>query len=289
MLTRRDPWVNMLRTTVACFAAAVGGADAITVLPFDAAVGRPDEFGRRIARNTQTVLHDESSLGRVVDAAGGSWYVENRTAQLAEKAWDAFTAIERAGGAAAALADGSLQQRVVATREARAADVAHRRAPVTGVSAFALPDEAPLTREPAAPEPSDGPLPPVRWAEPYERIRDEVERRDPRPTVFLAALGPFAAHSRRVEFARNVFAAGGFRIVVGEASDLADSGAHVVCLCGSDDAYRAEGARAVAALRSSGARLIWLAGGAEVDGVDDVITANSDVLDILRRTAEVTR
>ena len=79
MMTRRDPWVNMLRTTVACFAAAVGGADAITVLPFDAALGLPDDLARRIARNTQSILHDESSLGRVLDAAGGSWYVETLT------------------------------------------------------------------------------------------------------------------------------------------------------------------------------------------------------------------
>ena len=218
MLTRRDPWVNMVRATVACFAAAVGGADAITVLPFDSAVGKPDEFGRRIARNTQAILHDESSLGRVTDAAGGSWYVETRTAQLAEKAWVAFTAIERAGGAAAALADESLTTRIRATRDARSGDIAHRRAPITGVTEFALPDEAPLTREPMAASPSAGPLPPERWAEPFERLRDEVESRDPRPAVFLAALGPFAAHSRRVDFARNVFNAGGFRVVVGEAA-----------------------------------------------------------------------
>ena len=84
MMTRRDPWVNMLRTTIACFAAGVGGADAITVLPFDNALGLPDDFARRIARNTNAVLHDESSIGRVVDAAGGSWYVETLTAQLAQ-------------------------------------------------------------------------------------------------------------------------------------------------------------------------------------------------------------
>ena len=95
MLTRRDPWVNMLRTTIACFAAAVGGADAITVLPFDSAIGRSDDFARRIARNTQSILHDESSLARVVDAAGGSWFVESLTDQLAARAWDVFTRIER--------------------------------------------------------------------------------------------------------------------------------------------------------------------------------------------------
>ena len=101
MMTRRDPWVNMLRTTIACFAAAVGGADAITVLPFDAAIGLPDDFARRIARNTHAVLHDESSLGRVIDAAGGSWYVESLTAQLAEKRG---TGSPRSSGPAARLA-----------------------------------------------------------------------------------------------------------------------------------------------------------------------------------------
>ncbi|MGH8862176.1 MAG: methylmalonyl-CoA mutase subunit beta, partial [Jatrophihabitantaceae bacterium] len=106
MMTRRDPWVNLLRTTIACFAAAVGGADAITVLPFETALGLPDDFARRIARNTHAVLHDESGVGRVVDAAGGSWYVETLTAELAEKAWDEFTAIERDGGALTALDEG---------------------------------------------------------------------------------------------------------------------------------------------------------------------------------------
>ena len=281
--------MNMLRATVACFAAAVGGADAITVLPFDSAVGKPDEFGRRIARNTQAILHDESSLGRVTDAAGGSWYVETRTAQLAEKAWDAFTAIERAGGAAAALADESLTRRIRATRDARSGDIAHRRAPITGVTEFALPDEAPLTREPMAASPSAGPLPPERWAEPFERLRDEVESRDPTPAVFLAALGPFAAHSRRVDFARNVFNAGGFRVVVGEASDFADSGAQVACVCGSDDGYQADGPRTISDVRSAGARLVWVAGPSAIDGADGVVTAGGDVLEVLRTTAEVAR
>ena len=108
VFTRRDPWVNMLRATIGCFAAAVGGADAITVLPFDTALGRPDDFARRIARNTQAILHDESSLARVVDAAGGSWYVESLTDALAERSWEKFTAIERAGGALRALDDGAL-------------------------------------------------------------------------------------------------------------------------------------------------------------------------------------
>jgi methylmalonyl-CoA mutase len=107
--------------------------------------------------------------------------------------------------------------------------------------------------------------------------------------VFLAALGPFPAHSRRVDFARNVFNAGGFRVVVGEASDFADSGAQVACVCGSDDAYQADGSQAISDMRSAGARLVWVAGSSAVDGVDGVITAGGDVLEVLRTTAEVGR
>src|SRR6202012_2857666 len=110
---------NLLRATIGCFAAAVGGADAITVAPFDSALGRPDDFARRIARNTQSILHDEASMGRVLDAGGGSWYVEARTDALAGKAWAGFTAIERAGGASAALEDGTLDRLLSTARAAR--------------------------------------------------------------------------------------------------------------------------------------------------------------------------
>ncbi len=152
MMTRRDPWVNMLRTTIACFAAAVGGAESITVTPFDAAIGESDDFARRIARNTQAVLHDESSLARVTDAAGGSWFVESLTEELAGAAWQVFTEIERAGGALAALDDELIGTLVLRTERARADDIAHRRAPITGVSEFADVDEAPVERPAHDPE-----------------------------------------------------------------------------------------------------------------------------------------
>ncbi|CAM5641340.1 methylmalonyl-CoA mutase OS=Streptomyces alboniger OX=132473 GN=CP975_01910 PE=3 SV=1 [Streptomyces alboniger] len=98
MMTRRDPWVNMLRTTVACLGAGVGGADAVTVLPFDHSLGLPDAFARRIARNTSTILIDEFHLARAIDPAGGSWYVERLTDELARAAWAFFQEIERAAG-----------------------------------------------------------------------------------------------------------------------------------------------------------------------------------------------
>jgi methylmalonyl-CoA mutase len=281
MTTRRDPWVNLLRTTVACFAAAVGGADAITVLPFDAALGLPDDFARRIARNTQSILHDESSLGRVLDAAGGSWYVETLTDQLAHAAWDGFTEIERAGGALAALDGGLVGDRIAATRDRRADDVAHRRAPLTGVTEFALPDEPAVPRLPAPPGLTGGPLAPVRWAAEFEALRDAVEAVDPRPVVYLATLGPPAVHAARLGFARNLFQAGGFHVVVGPPEGL--DGTPVACLCSADRFYSAE---AVTALRDAGARHVWLAG-RDGHGADGYVYTGCDALAVLRTTADL--
>jgi methylmalonyl-CoA mutase len=279
MMTRRDPWVNMLRTTLACFAAAVGGADAITVLPFDAAIGQPDDLSRRIARNTQTILHDESSLGRVLDAAGGSFYVEARTEALAEVAWDHFTAIERAGGALAALDAGLLGELAAATRERRRDDVNHRRAALTGVTEFAFPDEPAVPRAAGAPPLAGGPLVPVRWAAEFEALRDAVEAVDPRPAVYLATVGPPAVHAARLGFARNLFQAGGFRVLTGPAED--HPGTPVACLCSSDTLYSAE---AVTALRAAGA-FVWLAGKGEL-GADGYVFAGCDALAVLRTTAD---
>ncbi|MCT2586169.1 methylmalonyl-CoA mutase subunit beta [Actinophytocola gossypii] len=167
MMTRRDPWVNMLRTTVACFAAGAGGADAVTVQPFDAAIGLPDAFARRIARNTQSILIEESKVAGVIDPAGGSWYVERHTDELARAGWAVFTEIERAGGILAALDNGLVDERLAATRTARTARFAAGEESITGVTVFPNPDEQPLVRQEAPPVPSGG-LPRVRYAEPFE-------------------------------------------------------------------------------------------------------------------------
>jgi methylmalonyl-CoA mutase len=286
MLTRRDPWVNMLRTTIGCFAAAVGGADAITVAPFDSAIGHSDDFARRIARNTQSVLHDESSLARVIDAAGGSWFVESLTDELAEKAWDVFTRIEQVGGALAALNSGAIGELFAQTQARRADDIAHRRAPITGVSEFAFLDEAPVAREPMS-APSAGLLPRVRYAAEFEALRDRADAAEQRPRVFLATLGPFAAHSARAGFAANLFQAGGIECVTGPVDEFAAAGTPVACVCSSDKVY-ADGSAsaAVQELRDAGATHILLAGKADVDGVDAKIYAGCDALAVLRSTFE---
>ena len=161
MMTRRDPFTNLLRTTVAGFAAAAAGAQAITVAPFDQALGRSDDLARRIARNTQAVLHDEVSLARVADPAGGSWYVEALTEQLAQAAWSTFTALERAGGATDRAAVAAL---VGADRDRRATTIEAGQFPITGVNRFVDADEKPLSRK-AFPDAPGGGLPRIRWAE----------------------------------------------------------------------------------------------------------------------------
>jgi methylmalonyl-CoA mutase len=167
MMTRRDPWVNMLRTTLACFAAGVGGADAVTVQPFDTAIGLPDAFARRIARNTQSILLEESRVAGVIDPAGGSWYVERHTDELAEAGWAVFQEVERAGGIAAALDAGLVDERIAATRDARTARLDAGDEMITGVTVFPNKDEKPLHREPEPAAPAGG-LPRVRYAEPFE-------------------------------------------------------------------------------------------------------------------------
>ena len=136
MMSRVDPWVNILRTTVAAFAGAVAGAESLTVRPYDAALGLPDALARRIARNTQVILAEESSLARVIDPAGGSWYVEKLTDQLADAAWSEFQEIEREGGIVAALGNGHVAKVIDDTWAARSKNLARRKDALTGVSEF---------------------------------------------------------------------------------------------------------------------------------------------------------
>ena len=231
---RYDTWVNVLRNTVACFAAGIGGADAVTVRPHDeliVAEGTPT--GRRLARNTQLVLIEESNLARVVDPAGGAWYVEHLTDQLARAAWARFQDLERAGGVVEALRAGLVQEHVARVRDARADAVAHRRHPLTGVTEFPNIDEEP---PPAVPpdEKVDGaaldPLRATRYAEPFEQQRGRAdriaERTGRRPEVCLVALGPPAVHTARASFAKNLFEAGGIRALTTDgASDAAAAAA----------------------------------------------------------------
>ncbi|MEU5162729.1 methylmalonyl-CoA mutase subunit beta [Streptomyces sp. NPDC020875] len=305
MMVRRDPWVNMLRTTVAALAAGVGGADAVTVLPFDHALGLPDAFARRIARNTSTILLEESGVGRVIDPAGGSWYVERLTDDLAHTAWAWFQEVEGAGGQLAALRSGLVGERIAAVWEGRRRKLATRREPVTGVSEFPLLSERPLVRDPA-PMPPSGGLPRVRRDEAFEALRSRSDafmaETGARPKVFVAALGPAAAHTARAAFAANLFAAGGIEpvhdpVTVDAASAAAAftaSGAELVCLCSSDALYAERAAEVAEVLKAAGARRIYLAGrpgelreSYERAGVDEFVFAGGDAVAVLTRALDL--
>ncbi|MEC7592670.1 MAG: methylmalonyl-CoA mutase family protein, partial [Pseudomonadota bacterium] len=153
VISRRDPWVNMLRATIAGFAAGIAGADSVAVAPYDQGWGLPTDFGRRIARNAQVILQEESALGQVIDPAGGSWFIEDLTERLAQAAWHRFQEIEAAGGVAAMLADGRLQAAVAEVWATRERDLAHRRTQIIGVNMFPnLDEEAPAPPSMAWPE-----------------------------------------------------------------------------------------------------------------------------------------
>ncbi|QKW31955.1 methylmalonyl-CoA mutase [Nocardiopsis flavescens] len=294
MLTRRDPHVNMLRTTVACFAAGVGGADAVTVLPYDAAVGLSDDFARRVARNTQALLIEESNLARVADPAGGSFHVEALTRDLYLAGWAFLQEIEACGGAAEVVEDGWLRERVDGIWERRRADLAHRRAPLTGVSEFPNLAEEPLEREPLPEHESWFPL--RRYAGDFEELRDRADAAPDRPTAFLATLGPVAAHTARASFAANLLAAGGIAAhqpgPLESADDaaraFAESGLRVAVLCSSEKLYAEYAPSVVAALRDAGAERVLLAGAPRELGVDAFLHQGCDAVALLTELVDLT-
>ncbi len=281
MMSTYDPYVNMLRTTVAAFAAGVGGADSVTVLPFDAPLGRPDAFGRRIARNTHHLLIDESHVAHVADPAGGAYAVEELTDAMATAAWEALGRLDSADGPDAAV----LEEMVAATVEQRDREVATRKRPLTGLTEFPNLGEELPAREPYAGW--EG----VRsYGAAFEAMRAEA----PATRVFLATLGPIAQHTARATFATNLLAAGGIAVDVAGATDgpealvAAYAGQPVVCLAGADPTYAEWGEAAAAALREAGATRVIIAGGS-TEWTDDSCAMGVDALAFLTRTREALR
>ncbi len=291
MMSKYDPWVNMLRTTVAAFAAGVGGARSVTVLPFDSPLGLPDALARRNARNTSALLVSESHVARVTDPAGGSYAVERMTDDLAHAGWVRFQEIEREGGVTASLAAEEglclrIEEQAVSARQRQ---VATRRRPITGVSEFPnlgekLPERKPWPQDALRVE---------RYGAVFEAMRDEPAAKP----VLLATLGPIAQHTARATFAANLLAAGGVETVSAGATEspadlvaaLEEHETPVVCLAGTDAAYAEWGTEALSALREAGATYVILAGRpgeGTVDGVDDSCAAGVDAVGFLGRVRE---
>jgi len=316
MLTQRDPYVNMLRATMATFSAGLGGANAVTVLPHTQAAGLPDPFARRVARNTQLVLLEESNLARVSDPAAGSGGIETLTRQLCEAAWSLFQEIEKAGGVFSALEQNLIQRRIAATRTVREANIARRKEVLTGATEFPNLHEAHvavLDAKPVAVAPYGetkfkfDALPPMRLAAPFERLRDRSDQiqkdKGARPKIFLANLGTAADFTPRATFAKSFFETGGIEAVDTEgftdpaalATAFRASGAALACLCSSDKVYAGQAAAAAKALQAAGAKHIYLAGrpgeqeaALRTAGVNDFIFAGGDALAMLQDVYRLT-
>jgi methylmalonyl-CoA mutase len=314
MLTKCDPYVNMLRTTIAVAAAGLGGADNIAALPHTAAIGLPDAFARRVARNAQLVLLEESNLAKVADPAAGSGAVENLTAKLCAAAWSQFQAYDKAGGAWAALEQGLIQRQVAAVREKRQAAAARRRDAITGTSDYSnLHEEVARVLDVAAvaPQKESGaaatiePLPSIRLAEPFEALRDVADRMfrksGVRSKVFLANLGTPSDFNTRATFAKNFYEAGGIEALSNDGfksrnemvAAFKSSGAKLACICSSDKVYESQVTDIAKALTAAGATvgLAGRPGDREATwrqaGVKTFVFMGCDALSTLRETHDI--
>jgi methylmalonyl-CoA mutase len=296
MMARRDPWVNMLRTTLAAFSAGVGGADTVLVHPFDVAIaggfpGTAASFARRIARNTQLLLLEESHIGRVLDPAGGSWFVEDLTGRLAERAWKHFQDIESRGGFEPAR--DYIAEQIAEVADRRIDDIAHRRTALTGVN------EYPNLTEPPLPH-GDSLVAVARHGAGFEALRDRsdafLETTGARPRVLLLPLGPLAEHNIRATFVTNLLASGGIEAVnpgpvyaVAVASVVAEAGSpSIAVICGADARYHLDVPAIVDAARAAGVGQIYLAGPqraiadvGEAHRPDGYLTAKIDAVQVL--------
>jgi methylmalonyl-CoA mutase len=304
--TRHDPYVNILRTTTEALAGVLGGVESLTVGAFDEVVRPPEELSRRVARNTHVILQEECELTAVIDPAGGSWYVEKLTDDLARGAWEFFQKIEEKGGASAALKAGFIQETITATRKGKEKLLGQRRVSLVGTNQYPNIAEKPLA--PGAirntpPEPSADPpaesaaaLPVVRLAERYETLRAASTAYKAKhghgPKIHLANIAALRRHKVRADFTRGFFETGGFEITGAEGSTddalIAEkavaSGAALVVICGHDEDYPVHVPAIAQAIKARAPQLTLILAGNpgeheaayKAAGLDTYIFAKSD-------------
>ena len=306
MMSTPDSHVNMLRTTTAAFAAGIGGADSVTTLPFTHALGLPDGFARRMARNSQSLLLEETRAGRVIDAAAGSGHIEALTHDLAKTAWGIFQTIEKEGGMMAALGAGKVQSLIANVRTLRDKDIARRKIALTGVSEFPNLNEAPVhvldmgvSEGWSIGKPWPGkietcePLQQHRLGEGFEALRDssdaQLEASGMCPRIFLTTLGTAADYSARTTWMKNLLAAGGIEGVSGAVDGFEAAGTRIVCICSSDAIYATEAEATARMLSRLGASHIMMAGRPgniegllNAAGINQFAHAGMDVLKFLQ-------
>lgn len=296
-----DAHVNLLRSQTETMSAALAGVDSITTLPFDLPYKNPDAFSERIARNQQFLLKEESHLDKVIDPAGGSYYVETLTVSIAKEAWKLFLECQDEGGFFHLVADGKVQEKVNESCKARHTDVARRKEILLGTNQY------PNINETAAgkiektgcccscgEEKGEKALVAKRAASDFEALRLETEAAARRPKVFMLTIGNLAMRLARAQFSTNFFGCAGYEIIdnlgfetVQQGVDAAiEKGADVVVLCSSDDEYETLAPEAFKAL--AGRAEFVVAGNPactdalKAEGINDFIHVRCNVLDTLR-------
>jgi len=287
-----DPYINMLRSQTESMSAAIAGVNSITVAPFDTAYEQPTDFSERIARNQQLLLKEESHFDKVVDPAGGSYYIENLTAALANQAWKLFLETEENGGLMAMINEGKLQEAVNATNKARHEAVAKRRESLLGTNQFPNFNEIAGERKPL--EKCESTLDTARLASEFETLRLSTEAAAKRPVVFMLTIGNLAMRQARAQFSSNFFACAGYKIIdnlgfksVEEGAEAAfKAGADIIVLCSSDDEYATY---APEAFKAVAGKAIFVVAGApacmedlKAQGINNYIHVRCNVLDTLK-------
>jgi methylmalonyl-CoA mutase len=311
-----DPYVNILRATTQAFSSVVGGVGGLTVEPFDAAIRLSDEQSRRIARNIQVMMQNEFNLSTPVDPAGGSWYVETLTAQLAEAAWKELQHIEEQGGLLASLKSGGLQAAIAATLSERFKKLSTRADRAVGSNMYANTQETRLsTAGRALPAnccggncEGDGEtvtaIAPHRWTEQLEALRVKTEeytvKTGKKLKVFLANMGPLSQHKARADFTIGFMEVGGFEVLKNDGFDSVEaaaeaaiaSGAQTAVICSTDDTYPALVPLLVRAIKAKTPNMLVLLAGLPAPefkdayteaGMDDCIHVRADCLSIIRK------
>jgi methylmalonyl-CoA mutase len=297
-----DPYVNLLRTQTEAMSSVTGGADSITVEPFDKVFRQPDDFSERIARNQQLILKEESCFDRVADPASGSYYIENLTHNLADKAWKLFIETEEEGGFLEALRKGSVQQMIRKTAEIKRSDISKRKTIFLGTNKYPAGEPLPQMSDPErlsgenliTDENIIEPLQLFRGPEIFEQLRMDVEEAARRPVVFLIPVGDPVMRKARAKFSSEFFGCAGYRVIEVRdfntseegAREAVDSGADIVVICSSDEEYSVYGPEISGILRNKA--IIVIAGNpASADdlkneGIEHFISLKSDTAATLR-------
>jgi methylmalonyl-CoA mutase len=301
--TLYDPYVNMLRTQTEAMSAALGGADSITVEPFDIIFRNPDGFSERIARNQQLLLMEESHLDKVADPGAGSYYIEELTAMIAKEAWSLFLETENEGGFLAAMQKGIIQNKINAAASARKDDVGKRRETLLGTNQY------PNFREQNSPAADAGRLfsdatpsaddqvkrlVPSRGAEEFEKLRLATEHATRRPLAFMLTIGNPAMRRARAQFSSNFFACAGYQVKDNNGFDTVAEGvktaleakADIIVICSSDDEYATVAPETIALAKQQA--VVVVAGTPpcmdelKAAGLEHFISIRSNVLETLR-------